>query len=171
MTSSEIFAESFDSAWRTVNKALEGMTQEELTRRPTDQANPIGWVVWHMYRVQDIVIHGVMQRAPAVWITNRWYEKYGLPDDPMLTGGRQTSEEVGAFQCPSRQDLIGYASAVQESTMSFLKGTSDAALQEKVKFFGNERKGVEALTFIIGEMHQHAGHVSYIRGLIRGLNA
>jgi len=170
MTTTEAIAQALDSAWNAVRQSTEGLSLAEITHRPTDQTNPIGWIVWHMYRVEDIVIYGVMQRQSAVWITGKWYEKFGLPDDPMMTGGRQTAEEVGKFQCPSPEDLMGYALAVHEGASKYLNSIKDADLEDIVKFFGNDRTRLQALTFIIGEMNQHAGQVAYLRGLIRGMN-
>ena len=33
--------------------AVDGLDEEELCRRPEPGANPIGWLVWHLARVQD----------------------------------------------------------------------------------------------------------------------
>ena len=35
-----------------VDKALDGLTDEDLRKRPNDSTNPIGWTLWHQYRVE-----------------------------------------------------------------------------------------------------------------------
>ena len=39
-----------------VHKALEGLTPEELARRPTEESNSIGWLMWHTARDEDYLI-------------------------------------------------------------------------------------------------------------------
>lgn len=39
-----------------VHASVEGMTAEQLQWRPGSGANPIGWLVWHVGRVEDAQI-------------------------------------------------------------------------------------------------------------------
>ena len=163
-----IFVQALDNAWATVNQAAGGLSHEELSRRPTDQTNPVGWIVWHMSRVADAIVNGIVGGQQQVWVTGDWPGKFGLEPDPRSSGGGWTPEQVGAFKCPSPEDLLGYANAVARSGREQIERLTDEQIDEQVRFFDRHMTRGEVLTFTLGELHQHAGHISYLRGIFRG---
>ena len=54
---------SLDRVWAVLLKATDNLTQEELSQRPSDQAAPVGWLVWHMARIEDQVVRGYVRVA------------------------------------------------------------------------------------------------------------
>ena len=54
--------DAFERIKDEVHKTVEGATESELTYRPTDSANTIAWIVWHLTRVQDDHIAGLANR-------------------------------------------------------------------------------------------------------------
>ncbi len=42
-----------------VQKALDGLSEADLMKRPSDHSNPIGWLVWHQSRGEDMVLSSV----------------------------------------------------------------------------------------------------------------
>jgi hypothetical protein len=50
-----------------VNPALQGLSDADLTKRPTEQCNSIGWTLWHQTRVEDAILSRVSGR-PQAWV-------------------------------------------------------------------------------------------------------
>ena len=43
--------------WEMIESALEGVDADTLKRQPADGCNSIAWLLWHMSRVLDMVVH------------------------------------------------------------------------------------------------------------------
>ena len=48
-----VLLEAFDRTPDLVESALDGLSEEDLTRRVDPDANTIAWLVWHTARMQD----------------------------------------------------------------------------------------------------------------------
>ena len=64
-----------------IKGALNGLSDADLAKRPSDQCNSIGWTLWHATRVEDGII-GNISGKPQVWIDGGWHQKFGMPADP-----------------------------------------------------------------------------------------
>ena len=81
-----------------VQRALDGLADDDLTKRPDGQCNPIGWTLWHQYRYEDGVV-SLITGDPQAWIAGGWRDKFGMPaDDDNLGMG----ELPGASRCLPR---------------------------------------------------------------------
>ena len=49
----ELIIDSYGRILEILESALEGLTQDDLNVRPHSDSNSIGWLVWHLTRVQD----------------------------------------------------------------------------------------------------------------------
>jgi len=58
-----------------VRAAVDGLDEADLTRNPCG-ANPVGWLLWHLTRVQD---HHVSQLlgAEQLWTSGDWAASFG----------------------------------------------------------------------------------------------
>ena len=170
MELTDIIRFTFERVWTTVDYALEGLTDEDIARRPNGHSNSIGWIAWHMARVEDRWFQMVLQEKPQLW-ESEWAGKLGMPADTQATGGRQTAEDVAAFQAPSRDAMLGYASAVRDTTRSYLQKVTSEDLDEQVEWFrGGTAPKSRFLDLVLKEHQQHAGQIAYVRGLIRGMD-
>src|SRR5690606_28984188 len=68
-----------------VRAAVEGLSAEELATSPEPGGNTIGWLVWHLTRVQDAQIADLMD-AEQVWTADGWAARFGMDPDPADTG-------------------------------------------------------------------------------------
>ncbi len=71
MRSVEIIRDSLGRVHELIPAVLDGMDAADLTWRPDDGSNPIGWLVWHLCRAEDghlSEIGGVDQ----VWTAGGW---------------------------------------------------------------------------------------------------
>src|SRR5215470_2676290 len=81
-----------------VHPALQGLSDADLLKRPSDQCNPIGWLLWHQSRVEDAILSHISGR-PQAWVAGTWHEHFGMPADlerelPFPAGG---TRKVGDF--------------------------------------------------------------------------
>ena len=165
------FAKSvFDRVQQSVDRALDSLTDEELNWQPGPEANPIGFTLWHQIRAEDAIINGMLQQKPQVWITEKWYEKCNMPDDPMDSGGGYTAEQVSSFNCPKLEDLLAYGNTVRTQTMNYLDSLTPEKYDEVIKAPFGEFSIGQLIGLLISEIAQHTGHIGYVRGLKRGLN-
>ena len=157
-------------AWneRGLQRALDGLSTDDLTWRPEQDANPIGWLVWHGTRVEDRTVAD-LSGSGQVWIDAGWHAKFGREPDPLDRGFGHTSDEVGAFTCPDAATLHAYHAEVRERTNSFLDGLSDTDLDREVETERGPSNVAERLANLVNEMVTHGGQAAYVRGLRQGL--
>lgn len=146
---------------------LDSLTGDELLWRPAPAANPIGWLAWHLARVQDDHLAGI-GGVEQVWISAGWAERFRLPYDVHSIGYGQSSEDVGAFSITDVTLLTGYHTAVHELTKQVLATLSGPADYERIV---DERwdppvTAAVRVVSVIGDITQHLGQLAYVRGLL-----
>jgi hypothetical protein len=125
MTPSEVLSDAFGRVHESVEAVLDGLTDEQLQHRPGPQANPIGWLVWHLARVQDDHVADV---AGGEQVYAGFVDRFALPYDEDAIGYGQSSDDVAAFAAPAA--LLGeYAAAVHERTLAYLATLSGEDLE------------------------------------------
>jgi len=155
---------------QALNGAVDGLTHEELKWQPNPEANSIGFTLWHQIRCEDGLFISIAQQKPQVWISEKWYEKMNLSDDPDDSGWGYTAEQLADFPVPELKDLLGYAEAVRPQTVDYLKGMTSDDFDKKVQTPFGELTIGQVLSLTMCELNQHTGQIAYLRGLQRGLN-
>lgn len=147
-------------------EAVEGLDSDQLTRRPGPRANTIGWLVWHIGRVEDAQIADITG-DDQVWADGDWAARTGLELDLSNTGYGHTAGEVEAVKPRDADVLVGYIDAVHSRTVEFLEGLVPAELDRIVddRWDPPVSLGVR-LVSIADDCLQHAGQAAYIRGLL-----
>ena len=146
--------------------AVEGLDAEELRRAPGPHANTIGWLVWHLARVQDHHISELLG-AEQVWVGDDWAQRCGLEPDPSNTGYGHSAEEVRAVQPEGPEVLLGYLREVDARTTRMLEGLAPSDLDRVVdrRWDPPVTLGVR-LVSIADDCLQHVGQAAYVRGLL-----
>ena len=157
-----LLQDSFQRVRELVVEVTSGLAEETSTYRPDEQANSIGWLVWHASRVQDDHVAGVAE-VDQVW--PRWRDRFGLPFDDFETGYSQSPSEVGAVRV-SAELLSGYHADVHALTERFLESLSESDLERVVdrRWDPPVTVGVR-LVSVLGDCLQHLGQAAYVRGL------
>ncbi len=171
MNLSDFVLDNLDRIQRVLTEAVDSLTYEELTWRPGAEANPIGFILWHQVRCEDTYIQTFIRRQPQVWVSENWYQKLNLPDDPWHNGNGYTAEQVAGFPVPELRDLLGYGEAVRARTVACLGEISPGKLDEEIQppqFWGSNLG--KLFSYMLCELTQHIGQIAYLRGLQRGLN-
>ena len=60
MSPSRFIGAAFGACDGIMAMAMDGLTDEDLMKRLSDQANTIGWLRWHSMRVEEASISGLM---------------------------------------------------------------------------------------------------------------
>ncbi len=146
--------------------AVEGLDGEELVRPPASGANPIGWLLWHLTRVQDHHISELLD-TEQIWASGEWAAGFGLEADPTNTGYGHSPEEVAAVRPEGPAAVLGYLDAVDARTRSLLEDVTPAALDRVVdrRWDPPVTLGVR-LVSIADDCLQHAGQAAYARGAL-----
>ena len=95
MTLNEFIIDVFDKEQQFLLDAVQDLTPQQLGWRAGSEANPIGWILWHMLRVEDMWIQFFIQERPEIWERDGWHQKFGLPTRD--NGFGHTQEQVDGF--------------------------------------------------------------------------
>lgn len=166
MDSRDLLLTAYSDVERDVRAALDGIDPALLTERLDPQANTIGWLVWHLIRVQDDHVAEVAGTEQA-WTAAGWADRFGLPFEPAATGYGFSSEQVAATRVTDPDLLLGYLADVHRRTADFLRTLGDADLDRVVdrRWDPPVTLGVRLLS-VIGDDLQHAGQAALLRGLL-----
>ncbi|MFC4016496.1 DinB family protein [Micromonospora sp. GCM10011542] len=166
MDVSDLLTEAYDRLPDLVRAAVDGLTPEQLRRAPGPGANPVGWLVWHLTRVQDHHVADLIG-TEQVWVSGDWAGRFGLVADPDDTGYGYSAQQVAAVRPESAQALIDYFQAVAERTRAFLAGLRPADLDRVVDEAWDPpvTLGVRLVSVLDDDL-EHVGQAAYVRGLI-----
>jgi uncharacterized damage-inducible protein DinB len=166
MELNELLAEMFARVTEHVYEVVDGLDVDALVTPPADQANPVGWLVWHLTRVQDHHISDILGQD-QVWVSGDWAGRFGVAADPDNTGYDHSWSEVLTIRPESAEALIEYYEAVFARTRALLDRTTPADLDRIVdkRFNPPVTLGVR-LVSIADDDIQHAGQAAFARGII-----
>ncbi|BFU43468.1 mycothiol transferase [Krasilnikovia sp. MM14-A1004] len=166
MNVSDVLNEALGRLPDLVRGAVEGLTPEQLHWAPAAGANSVGWLVWHLTRVQDAHVAELLG-AEQVYLTGDWAARFGRKPDPDDSGYGHTAAEVAAVRPDSWQALVDYFTAVHERTRDYVAGLGPDDLDRVVdeRWDPPVTLGVR-LVSVIDDDAQHVGQAAYVRGLI-----
>lgn len=166
MGSVELLSDAFGRVRDVVHDAVSGLDADALAYRADDEANSIGWLVWHLTRVQDDHIADVAG-TDQVWTAQGWVERFGLDLPTEDIGFGHTPDEVALVRVENADLLTGYHDAVCERTLDYVSELVDADLDVVVDEAWDPpvTLGVR-LVSVIGDDLQHAGQAAFVRGLL-----
>lgn len=162
----EVYVELYNRIPPIARAAVHGLTRDQLLERVTPSANPIGWLVWHIARVQDDHIAHVMGDE-QLWSRGEWAGGVGLDADPADIGYGHTSHQVAQVRPDTADVLIDYLDAVHARTVGWLATLTATDLDRVVdtRWDPPVTLGVR-LVSVADDGLQHAGQAAYLRGLL-----
>lgn len=166
----DVVTAGYESVLQTLERALDGLTEDDLNWQPSPDCNSIGWLTWHLTRAQDGLI-SLLMGEEQLWIRDGWHAKFGRPSDAQDSGSGHTPQDVAAFKSPDTKTLLDYHQAVLERSRRYFPTLSEADLDRVVNvpwFQPPPTVGV-FLNIILSDCLQHAGQVAYLRGLRQGM--
>ncbi|MBT4125238.1 MAG: DUF664 domain-containing protein [Chloroflexi bacterium] len=151
-----------------LKEKLDGLTEAELRWQASLDTNTIVWLVWHMARVEDNWINGVIAGGDTVWDSSGWAAKTGISAEG--NGYSNTMDEVRALPEVAVSDLLAYYDAVRDAAFSVIDDMSDEDVSNELDRGNGPITWGWILGHVIVEESQHLGQVALIRGIIRGLD-
>ncbi len=166
MNVADVFLELYGRVPPLARDAADGLDAEQLAATPAPGTNSIGWLVWHLARVQDHHIAELLD-APQLWAGGDWASRCGLAPDPRNTGYGHSPADVAAVRPVDAAAVLDYLDAVDERTRSFLAGVMPDDLDRIVdrRWDPPVTLGVR-LVSVADDCLQHAGQAAYVRGLL-----
>jgi len=166
MRSRDVLSYAYEQIEEMFTRTVEGLEPDDLNRRVQPGANPVGWLAWHLLRVQDDHVADVAG-TEQVWTAEGWASRFGLPVDDAATGYGMSADEVDAVRVPSADLLLGYSRAVHARSAEFLRGLSDEDLDRVVDTNWDPpvTLGVRLIS-VLSDDFQHLGQAAYVRGLL-----
>lgn len=164
----ELIMDGYGRILQVLEKALDGLTPEDLNQQPEPGCNSMGWITWHLTRIQDDHIADLMG-AEQLWVSGGWHSRFDRPPNTTDTGFGHHPEDLAAFKSPDAGTLLGYHRAVMERTKRYIATLSISDLDRELnepRFQPLPTVGVR-LVSIMSDNLQHAGQVAYLRGLLK----
>jgi hypothetical protein len=146
--------------------AVDGLDAVALARSPAPGANHIGWLVWHLTRVQDAHVAELLE-AEQIWPASDFPRRCGLEPDPANTGYGHAATDAARVRPDGADVLVEYLDAVHRRTCSMLDGLTTADLDRVVDRHWDPpvTLGVR-LVSVADDCLQHVGQAAYVRGLL-----
>jgi hypothetical protein len=166
MDVSEILLETYGRVPPLVRDAVEGLTEAQLAQRPGPDANTVGWLPWHLTRVQDHHVAELLEQE-QVWTTSDWAGRFGITADAEDHGYSHDPQQVAAVRPDSPDAVIGYHEAVWSRTRAYLGTLGPADLDRVVdeRWDPPVTLGVR-LVSVVDDALQHVGQAAFVRGLL-----
>ncbi len=153
----------------------ESLAEDQLHWQPEAHPNHMMFAMWHAYRSEDEIIHGLLMQKPSVFAEDGWAERLPVAEPGKPPFGTGLNREQIAAVRLRPDDLFDYAEAVGEAIQTYADSLSeeDGSQQIPLPFFQpvypmlDSMSRAEVLSFFcIGHTAEHLGEVQYIKGLL-----
>ena len=151
-----------------LKRSLDSLSEEEILWKPNPHSNNVIFLIWHMALVEDNLINKVLLGKERIWITENYYKDF--PELRNETGFAFNQEKLDKFPIVDIDWLMNYHNILREGTIKFITNIEDEDLSLDYTFGIRQVKGYFVIGRLMTELSQHLGQVSYIRGMIRGLD-
>lgn len=166
MNGAQLILDSLERNYTNLHHELEDITLAELMAEPYPS---IGWLAWHLVRVQDVQVSMLADREQA-WTGDGWHAKFGMPPEPMDYGPAHTHtrEQVAGLETDSAT-LLAYHDAAYRRSTDYLAGVSDLDLErvlQEPRFQPLPTVGVR-LVSVVNDNTLHVGQIIYNKACLR----
>lgn len=167
MEIANLFQLGFEDLHKELREDLADMTVDDLFWRPAPGVTHAGFLLWHVVRDEDTVIHQSLLAAPELWVSGGWAGRFGMDEREQGTGFEPA--RLDAFRYDPAL-LWEYAARVWSATGDALSALTPARLDEPLPWDTGWRLGNLLLTGCLAHGWSHFGEIRQIRGL-RGWRA
>jgi hypothetical protein len=147
-----------------VHSTAKGLDPTQLSTQPSPSANSIGWLLWHITRIQDDHVADLMDDE-QLWISQGHAAALGFDPDPHNSGYGHSPAEAAAVRIADPGALLAYHDAVAHRSAGYLATLDDDDLDRVVddSYTPPVTAGVRWMS-IISDSLQHLGQAAYARG-------
>lgn len=166
MDTGEVLADAFSRVRQLAERSVADLDTEALAFRPEAEANSIGWLIWHLTRIQDDHVAEIAG-MPQVWNTGNWATRFGMPAGTEETGYGHTTDQVAALRPGSPDLLVEYHAAVWKRTIEYLTTIDSDELNRIIdRSYDPPVTVAVRLVSVVSDNLQHAGQALYVRGIL-----
>ena len=162
-----VYEELFSRVHDHVRGVVEGLDPADLAVAPEPGSNPLGWLLWHLTRVQDV--HVAELARPARRCGRRTTGRPASAWSPTrATSGTATRPSRSPRCGPgTSRSILGYYAAVEARTSGLVRSLTPDMLDRvvDVRWDPPVTMGVR-LVSIVDDCIQHAGQAAYVKGLL-----
>ncbi len=165
----QLVIDGYGRILQMLEKALNGIDQDDLNQQPHPDCNSMGWLAWHLTRVQDDHLADI-KGEEQLWIRDGWHSRFNRTPSTSDIGFGHSSEDVQAFKSPDIETLLEYHRAVLERSKHYIVGLSAADLDRELNepwYQPLPTVGVRLIS-VMDDNLQHVGQIAYIRGMLKG---
>ncbi len=165
----EFLADGYGQVLEILERVLKGLTEDDLNWQPRSDCNSIGWLAWHLTRLQDDHIASLMGEE-QLWNKDGWHARFDRQPASKDIGFSHSPKQVAAFKSPDIDTILGYHKAVLDRSRRYFLTLSSPDLERKLDepwFQPLPTVGVRLMS-ILADSLQHAGQMAYVRGLRQG---
>jgi hypothetical protein len=164
MDVASLLSELYGRIGPLAREAVDGLTPEQLAEEPAPGVNTIGWLVWHLTRIQDHHVAEILE-LDQLWVGGDWAGRFGLAPDPADIGYGHGPAEMAGVRPDSSTSLLDYLEAVEGRVRDLLADLTPADLDRIVdrRWDPPVSLGVR-LVSIADDSLQHVGQALYLRG-------
>ena len=164
---------ALDEYWAKLEKAVDGLDDEEIRWQPSPKSNHILWLVWHCARVEDgwMAYLREVPESREVWNTEGWPERFGLSET--ATGYGDSAADIAEFPEVPVSLALDYFRSVRQMIREFLGTLTSEDLPLKHTDQNTSETGPTTawtLAHLLVELSEHLGQIEYLRGMRRGLD-
>lgn len=165
MDTGDLLLEAFGRVRDLVPTVVEGLDEDQLASRVQGRSNPIGWLLWHLTRVQDSHVADAAGQE-QVWLQDGWHDRFDLDLPVEDTGYGHDSDDVAKVRT-TPELLAGYHAAVAARTEQFVRDLGPDDLDRVVDAHWSPpvTLGVR-LVSVVADCLQHLGQAAYVRGVL-----
>jgi hypothetical protein len=165
---SDVLTDAVERIRDGVADTADGLDADALAYRPAPDANSVGWLLWHLTRVEDAHIAEFLD-ADQLYVEGGHAAALGLAEDPSDTGYGHSSEQVAAVRIEDPAALIAYHRAVADRSLDLLGRLAPDDLDRVVDESWDPpvTAGVRWLS-IVEDCFMHLGQAQYAAGLRPG---
>lgn len=162
----EVLLDIFGRVGEHIHEVVDDLSADQLVQRPGEDANPIGWLLWHVTRVEDSHVADVLG-GDQIWVEGDWAARFGLDPDPGNTGYGHSPDDVAAVRPDGADAILEYHAAVAGRTRLYLTELTADELDRVVdgSYDPPVTLGVRLIS-IADDAIQHTGQAAYVRGLL-----
>ncbi|EMY34729.1 hypothetical protein D477_008173 [Arthrobacter crystallopoietes BAB-32] len=167
MEFNDLLIDAYGRAQERVHDILDGLSPDQLAARPGGGGNSIGWLIWHLARIQDDHIADVAGTEQR-WTAGGYAARIGLPLDVADTGFGHSSSQVDEVRVASPALLREYFDDVHATTSEYIRGLTEDDLDRVVDTRWNPHVtlGVR-LVSVMDDCLEHCGQAAYIKGMLQ----
>ncbi|MGI9156935.1 MAG: mycothiol transferase [Marmoricola sp.] len=163
-SANDLLLDSCGRVGESVPSVLDGLSADGAAYRPDDEANSIGWLVWHLTRVLDDHLAGASGEE-QVHTSQGYDERLGLDLPADDTGYGHDPADVAKVRFDDLSVLADYHRAVQAAAAGYLGSVTglDAVVDES--WDPPVTLGMR-LVSVLDDAARHIGQAQYVRGLL-----